>query len=178
MTNELKKTILKFGVLLFLPGTIATYILGITGWYRNENTSWIVYIVLPLQIAILIWGLNETKKQGNNYMKQLWIGTAMSLVAGLLTAAANFLYSQVFFPNYIPELRATVENSLKQAGRTAEELKKGLELFDSFYNPASIAMQSVVSTVLSGLVMSAITAIFIRAKNKPAPVPAKTKKQK
>ncbi len=175
MTTELKKIILKFGIFIFLPGTVVTYVLGITGWYRNESISWLTYVLLPIQIAVFIWGLNETKKLGNNYLRQLWIGAAMSLVAGVLTAIASFLYSQVFFPNYLPELRTVVETSLKEASISAERLQKELQLFDSVYSPTSLAAQSVVGSVISGFVMSAIIAIFIRAKNKP--VTTKTKKQ-
>ena len=42
------------------------FVFGFTGWYRDPRSALLFFLVIPIEIAGLIWGLRQTAREGRN----------------------------------------------------------------------------------------------------------------
>lgn len=163
MNPIMRKTILSAGVTLGLAVAAWTLVMGFSGLYRHPTLNALFFVVVPVQIGILVWALRRTRDAGADYVGQLKAGTLLSVVASPIVFVQSYLFTTVFFPSYFTELRATHEVMLREQGlddaAVAEALGQAAAP-TSFGN----AITGAIATILTGLIVSAIIAIFVRAR--------------
>ena len=130
--------VLGAGILIGVLCSIWTFVMGFTGWYRDPSTVNIFYFVILLEIAGLIWGLRRTAAEGRTYRGQVVAGTMMAVVAGVIIVCSSLIFTTVAFPDYT-------------AGVGAET------------TPMGQAMAGFMGTLVTGIVASAVIAVFVRA---------------
>jgi hypothetical protein len=135
--------ILSAGLLIGLLCGAWTFVMGFTGWYKDPALAngLFISVAMAIEIAGLIWGLRKTAASGRAYGGQILAGTMMAIVAGVIIVASSLLFTTVVFPNYFADTKQASEASA---------------------TPMAQAMSGFMGTLVTGIVASAIIAIFVR----------------
>jgi hypothetical protein len=133
--------ILKAGLLIGLLCAVWMFVFGFAGWYRDQSMTWVFFLVILIQIAGLVWGLRATAREGRTYGGQIVAGAMMSIVAGVIVIGASLVFTMVAFPDALEAIQA------REPAAT----------------PMSQALDGFLGTLVTGIVASAVIAIWIRA---------------
>jgi len=152
------------GVVLGVLVTLWTYFMGITGWYRHPMLLFGFWLVVPVQIAVLVWSLGKTADR-RGYLAQFGLGMAISALGGVIIFFSSLLFTTVAFPRYFQEMRALQEEVLRQAGTSAVESRRILELTARDATPVGQALAALYGTLATGLLASIVIAALARRKD-------------
>jgi hypothetical protein len=156
--------ILSAGLLIGVLCGVWTFVMGVTGWYKNPTMLNLFFLVIVIEIAGLIWGLRKTAAQGRTYSGQVVAGTLMSIVAGLVIICSSLLFTTVAFPDYFNELNASQRALMQQQGKSEAEIAAAIDAAASMQTPIANALAGFIGTFITGVVAAAIIAIWIRAR--------------
>jgi hypothetical protein len=158
--------IVSAGVLIGVLCSACTFVMGFTGWYKDPALSQSLYIpaVMLLEIGGLVWGLRRTAAQGRAYMAQILAGTMMAIVAGVIIVASSLLFTMVVFPNYSTEVEQALRAAMQQQGRSDADIAKAFQASAGAQTPMGQAMAGFLGTLITGIIASAIIAIFVRSR--------------
>jgi hypothetical protein len=161
--------ILNAGLLIGVLCGVWTFVMGMTGWYKDPV---MVNVFLPAVILIeiggLIWGLRQTAAQGRGYQGQVVAGTLMSVIAGVIIIASSLVFTMAAFPNYFNELEAMQRQMLAAQGQSAAAIEEAIEAGKVAATPMANAMAGFIGTLVTGILVSAVAAIWIRDKSPAA----------
>jgi hypothetical protein len=138
--------ILSAGILIGALCAVWTFVMGFTGWYRDPTMAAVFFLVIPIEIGGLIWGLKRTAAEERTYRAQVVAGTLMSVVAGVIIIASSLLFTTVF-PDHLQELEAR--------GSSA--------------TPMGQALDGFIGTLVTGILASAEIAIWVRDTRRKVP---------
>lgn len=161
-------TIVKVGLVMAVLCEAWAFLYGFAGWYKSVATTSLFYCVIVIQIAVLVWGLMQTAREGRGYGGQLGAGTLMSLIASVIIFFGAMLFTSVVFTDYFQVTSALQEQALRAKGLPEADVRNIMAMAAKGQNPIAQGIAGFIGTVLTGLVVSAILAIFIRAKKAPA----------
>ena len=156
--------ILSTGLLVGVLCGACSFVMGFTGWYRDASTAWIFYaLVITIEVLGLIWGLRRTAAEGRNYRAQIVAGTLMAVVAGVIVVAASLLFTMVVFPDYLTQVEAAHQEMLRAQGKSEAEMAEALLTLRETSTPMAQAMSGFVGTLVTGILASAVIAIWSHA---------------
>lgn len=169
--------VLSAGVLIGLVCAAWTFVMGFTGWYKDPTLANVLFISVAMivEIAGLIWGLRKTAAQGRSYGGQILAGTMMAIVAGVIIIAASLLFTTVVFPNYFSDIEQAYRTALQQQGKTDAEIAAAVQASAASATPMAQAMSGFIGTLVTGIVASAIIALFVRRHDRAVAIPAPTR---
>jgi hypothetical protein len=170
----LMNPILSTGVLIGLLCSTWTFVMGFTGWYKNPALANVLFIVVAMAIEVigLIWGLRQTAALGRTYGGQILAGTMMAIVAGVIIIASSLLFTTVVFPGYFADIEQAYRGTLLQQGKTDAEIASAIQASAASATPMAQAMSGFIGTLVTGIVASAIIALFVRRRSESTPIPA------
>jgi hypothetical protein len=147
-----------------LGGLVAvwTFVMGFSGMYRDPVLQAAFFLVVVIQIVVLVVLLRRTGPE-HGYGAQVGLGTLASVVASPIVFGQSMLFTTVVFPTYFADLSASYEASLREAGVPDAEI--GPLVADAAAaagTSVSNALTGAVATIITGVVVSAITAAFVR----------------
>jgi hypothetical protein len=87
----------------------------------------------------------------------------ISCIAGLIIIVASFVFTMVF-PEAVHEIEAASREILRQQGRTDPEISAELSAWAAAQTPLRQAMNGFFGTFTTGVVVSAVVSIWLRAK--------------
>ena len=154
--------ILSAGLLIGLLCSVWIFVMGFTGWYKDPAFANVFFIVIAFEIGGLIWGLRKTASQGRAYGGQILAGAMMAIVAGVIIIASSLVFTTIVFPNSIAEVEQMYRTKLQQQGRSESEITAAIQGTEASRTPMAQAENGFVGTFLTGIVASAVIAIFIR----------------
>ena len=134
--------ILKTGLLIGVACSIWMFIFGFAGWYKDPALANLFFFVVLIELAGLVWGLRQTAAQGKAYRDQIVAGTLMAIIAGVIIVCSSLVFTMVAFPDSLDSFRAT----------------------DPSVTPMSQAMGGFLGTLVTGILASAVIAIWVRRK--------------
>ena len=151
------------GVLIGVLCGAWTFVMGFTGWYKDPALA-VLFLpaVIIIEIAGLYWGLRQTAAQGRAYSGQVVAGAMMSTIAGVIVICSSLLFTMVAFPDYFQELEAMQRQILAQAGQSPAEIETAVLATAS--TPMGQAMSGFIGTLITGIIVSAVIAVWVRAK--------------
>ena len=162
--------ILKGGLVLGLACGSWIFINGFLGWYKDPAMyATFVPIVTVMEIVVLVWALRQTAAQGRTYSGQVVAGTLIALIGGAIIICASMIFSTVLYPNYFEEINAMTREMMTRQGVSDSEITAAMEATRSFQTPFGAALAGFIGTMVTGVIASAIIAIWIRAKGPAAP---------
>ncbi|HCA81539.1 MAG TPA: hypothetical protein DEP53_17545 [Bacteroidetes bacterium] len=153
----------KTGVILGLLVVAWTFIMGVTGWYKDPALLNLFWLVILIQIAVMIWGLKGTSV-GATYGSQVKSGTMMSVIGGVIIFCGSLLFTSIAFPHYFEELRSVGEELLKSQGKTESEVKALLDAQAPMQTSFWQALFGFIGTLVTGVIVSLIAAAFLKGK--------------
>ena len=156
--------ILSAGILIGVLCGLWTFVMGFTGWYKDLVMHRAFFFVILIEIGGLIWGLRKTAAQGRTYLGQIVAGTLMAVVAGVVIICSSLLFTMVAFPDYFTELEAVQRQILQSQGRSAAEIDQTVSASAAMNTPMGQAIGGFIGTLVTGIIASAIIAIFVRRK--------------
>jgi hypothetical protein len=149
------------GLLIGVSVVAWTFVMGFTGWFLDPALLNLFFLVIPIQIALLVFGLRSSAAE-NGYGKQVLSGTVASLLASALIFGGSILFTTVAFPNYFDELRAVHSSMLEKAGKSPEEIRTEVEAMAATQTPLLQALFGAIGTIVTGFVSSLVIAAFAR----------------
>lgn len=155
---------LSAGILIGVLCAVWTFVMGFTGWYKDPQLMAAFFLVIPIEVAGLIWGLRRTAAQGRNYGGQVIAGTLMSVVAGVIIICSSLVFTTMVFPEYFREIEAANRQMLQAAGKSAADIEATIQGNAASATPMGQAMAGFIGTFITGILASAIIAIFVRRK--------------
>lgn len=158
------KQIVLPGVVLGALVVVWTFVMGITGWYRHPTLLHLFWLVIVIEIAVLVWGLRGTARDGRGYGKQVLAGTAMAALSTPLIFGGSLLFTTVAFPRYFEELRQAQEQMLRAQGLPADQIAEALSEAAKTQTALGNALSGAVGTLFTGVLASAVIAVWVRGK--------------
>ncbi|HZY09885.1 MAG TPA: DUF4199 domain-containing protein [Bacteroidota bacterium] len=152
------------GILIGVLCGIWTFVMGFTGWYKDPTLLYAFWLVIPIQIGILIWGLRKVASTGKQYGGLLVAGTLMSVIGGVILIFSSLLFTTVVFPQYFDELRTLGEEMMKLEGKSEAEIAAALEAAAQTNTPIMQALFGCIGTVVTGFLASLIIGAVVRKK--------------
>jgi hypothetical protein len=159
------RPILAAGVILGVLTGGWTFVMGVTGWYKHPTLLNLFWVVIPIEIAVIAWGLRETRKQGRRYWGQVGAGALMAAVAAPLIFLSSILFTTVVYPGYFGELRAMHEQMLRDQKLPEDEIKARVDQAAAGQTSLGNAAAGAIGTIVTGLVTALIAAAFVRSKD-------------
>jgi hypothetical protein len=160
--------ILGAGLLIGVLCGVWTFVMGFTGWYKDPVMMSVFFVVILIEIAGLVWGLRRTAAEGRTYGGQVVAGTMMAVVAGVIIVCSSLLFTMVAFPEYFSELEAAQRELLRSQGKSDAEIAAAIRDSAAAATPMAQAMSGFIGTLITGIVASAVIAIFVRARPEAA----------
>ena len=152
------------GLLIGVLCGVWIFVMGLTGWYKDPAMLNVFFLVIVIQIGGLIWGLRKTAAAGRPYSGQVVAGTMMSLVAGVVIVCASLLFTTVAFPSYFDDVNAVGRQMMAAEGKSESEIAAATAAAAPMQTPLANAMAGLIATFVTGVVASAIIAVWIRAR--------------
>lgn len=157
-------TTLKGGLLIGVLCGLWTFVMGLTGWYKDPVAMLAFYLVIPIQIGVLIVCLRQTAAEGRTYGPQVLAGLLMSFIGGLIIMGTSLLFTTVAYPHYFEELRTAQTQMLVSSGMSEAEAAAQVALTEEFQTPTMQAVFGFIGTLVTGACASLIIAAFVRKK--------------
>jgi hypothetical protein len=155
--------ILSAGVLIGVLCGVWTFVMGFTGWYKDPVLMYAFFMVIPIEIAGLVWGLRKTAARGRNYREQILAGTMMAIVAGVIIMVSSLVFTMLVFPAYFTDLEQVYRTVLQQQGKSEAEITAAIQANAASQTSMRQALDGFIGTLFTGIVASAVIAIFVRA---------------
>lgn len=141
------------------------FINGLLGWYKDPAMyASFVPIVSAIEVGVLVWALRKTAALGRTYSGQVAAGATIALIGGVIIVAASMVFSTVLYPNYFDEINAMMREMAVQAGQSEEQINAAIEATRPMQTPVRAALAGFIGTLITGVVASAVIAIWVRAK--------------
>ena len=153
------------GILIGVLCGVWMFMMGFTGWYKDPAKLDLFFLVIAIEIGGLIWGLRRTADDGRTYIGQVAAGTLISVVAGLVIICSSLLFTTVAFPDYFDEVNALSREMMVKQGKTEAEIQQILAAAAPMQTPLRNALIGFTGTVVSGIIASALIAVWVRARN-------------
>jgi hypothetical protein len=156
--------ILSAGLLIGVLSAVWTYVMGFTGWYKDPAMLNLFFAVILIEIGGLLWGLRKTAAAGRGYGGQVIAGTLMATIAGVIVILSSLSFTMLAFPDYFRELEAMQRDLLAKQGMGQGAIDDAVKASAIAATPMANAMAGFIGTLITGIIASAIIAIFVRAK--------------
>jgi hypothetical protein len=159
--------ILRAGTIIGILCAAWTFVMGFTGWYKDPVMLRAFFLVIAIEIGGLVWGLRRTAAEGRTYGAQIVAGALIATVAGAIIIVSSLAFTMVVFPDYFDQLEAAQRQMLAAEGRSADEIERAVESARTSSTPMAQAMAGFIGTFVTGVLASAIIAIWVRARPSP-----------
>jgi hypothetical protein len=137
--------------------------MGFTGWYKDPVMLNVFFLVIVFEVALLLWALKQTAPFAS-YGGQVVNGLVFSLVAGAIIVCSSLVFTTSSFPHYFEEIRAVQARTLAAQGVSKPDIDLQLAAAAAMQTPAMNALSGFVGTLVTGVLVSAVAAIFWRKK--------------
>jgi hypothetical protein len=141
------------------------FVNGFAGLYKNPGTAWVFPVVATvIEIFVVVWGLRKTAQLGKRYGGQVLAGLMIAVVGAVLILGFSLLWGTVFTD--AGEVTAAMQADVwADAGWSEARIEETLASTEFTRTSLFQAILGSIATIVTGLVISLIAAIFIRQKD-------------
>jgi hypothetical protein len=157
--------ILSTGIVIGVLCSLWTLVMGYSGLYKDPSLANLFFLVIPIEVGCLVWGLRSTARQGRTYGGQILAGTMMAIVGGVIIIGTSLLFTTVLFPHYSQDLEQMYRATLARQGKSDSEIAAAIQGNAASWTPMAQAMSGFIGTLITGIVSSAAIAAFVRRKS-------------
>lgn len=166
------KSTLTMGLYLAIALILVSVIFYVTG---NTFSKVAQYLSYPIMIGGIILGqLSYKKALGGTltYGQAVGAGVLTMVFASFISGIYNYLLFSVIDPSLQEQMRIFTEEQIIKQGKVPEEqLEMAVNMAAKFQTPVMMFVMAIVGGAFIGLIISLISAIFIK-KNPSDEVPA------
>jgi len=165
------KSSLLTGVYLAIVLILVSVVFYVTGNPFSKIASYLSY---PIMIAGIVWGQISYKKALNGtltYGQAVGAGVLTLVFASVITGIYTYVLYKFIDPSLQEQLRIFTEQEIVKQGKVPEEqIEMAVNIAAKFQKPEALLAMAVVGGAFIGLIISLISAIFIK-KNPEEEVP-------
>lgn len=157
---------LKYGVLGAVVAMVYSTILNVSGLGQN---TWLASASYIFMIVAIFLGMKEFREKNQgfiSYGEGLGLGSLLSAVLGVLSAAFNLFYIQFIDNSVLGQGLDRIREDMERQGKDDAQIEQALEVTQKLMSPGIMFVSVVVVTLISGFVISLIVAAILR-KEKP-----------
>ena len=166
------QSIVKAGLVLGLAVEVWTFLTLALGWHKDPMTLMLFYVVIVIQAGVLYWGLRMTAAEGRPYGGQVVAGILISGIGAVIIFIGSFILTSYVFPDYFMELEQGLRTMLLAQGLPEADIQAQIDAMAGSNTPLMNAVNGVIGTVISGLILSLIIGAFVKAKSVETPAEA------
>jgi CDP-diglyceride synthetase len=156
-------SVIKASVALAVLVTIISVIFTAAGLHKSAIIFAMPLVFVVLNLGCIFWALSSNAA-ANGYGKQLLNAAVFGVIAGVLIFGSSMLQSKVIFPDSTEETKTAMIEFLEDRGLPEEQLQDQVDKIEAS-TPEKGALQGLIGTFLTSLVVGAIVAIFKRKKS-------------
>lgn len=166
------KSSFMWGVYIAIVLILVSVVFYVTGNPFSKVGNYVNYPVWIAGIVLAQLGYRKMLDGYVTYGQAVGMGVLAALFGSIIMGIYVYLLYTVIDPSLQEQLRLFTEQQIIEQGSVPEgQMEMVLEMSTKFQKPAILAGMSVVMNTLLGLVISLITAIFVK-KNVDNEVPA------
>ena len=154
----------KAGIVLGLAAEVWTILTLALGLHQNPMTLLVFYLVILIQAGVLYWGLRMTAAQGKTYGGQVVSGLIISAIGAAIIFVGSIIITSYIFPNYFMEVEEGLRTFLQSQGLPEADIQMQIDSMASSNTPLQNAINGVIGTLVTGLILSLIIGAFVKAK--------------
>jgi len=159
------KPIVNAGVVLGGAVVVWQLVHGFAGLYRNPSMGWVFPVVATLiEIGVLVWGLRQTAELGRGYGGQVGAGVLMALIGGVIILVGGWIEGTFIFTDMAEVIAGMQADQYADMGMDAEKIDQMIAATAFARTPIFGAFMGFIATIVTGLVISLIAAIWVRNK--------------
>lgn len=152
---------------LLIGGLCGAWLLitGFTGWYKDPTMYQLfIPVVSILEIVVLVWALRKTAAQGRTYSGQVVAGTLMAVIGGICIFCISLFVTSVIAPTFFDDVNAMSREIMRGQGQTEEQINTAIAASAPWQTHTMSALAGFIGSVTTGIVVSAVLAIWVRAR--------------
>lgn len=155
-----------WGFITALATMIVTTIYYATDNMFAQSATWVSLIVYIAGIVLATLSYKKSIDQNTPfpYGKALGLGVSTMFYASLILALFYFILYKIIDPGLIDKMITFTENKLLEKGISEDMIDQQIEMQRKFMTPAILSLSQIFSVVLTGLIISLITSIFLSKK--------------
>ncbi|MCK7589962.1 DUF4199 domain-containing protein [Subsaxibacter sp. CAU 1640] len=166
------KFIINYGVILGIVSILISVVMYVTNLYIEK--SWIAgTLSFIAMVAILIYGINEFKKNNAGFLslgQAIKLGIGMALVAGIIGVVYNLIFVNFIEPDFMEQMMQMQFDKMVEdnPNMTQEQLEMSMEMGRKFSSPWITSAISIVGSLFLGLIISLIGGLIMKKENNHA----------
>lgn len=157
------KSAMTYGIYYAIVSIILTAIIYAGGLMTSPAVT---YISIGVMVIVMIFlQLHYRKSLGGfvTYGQSLAIAVASMFFASILIAVFTYILYKFIDPGLIEQMKLMTEEKLVEQGKLSQEqIDAAMAFSGKFQTPGLISLMQLINLPLTGLIIGAITSIFIK----------------
>jgi hypothetical protein len=164
---------LGYSVIISLAVIVLSLILFLLNLDKGNGMEWLPYLVLFGGIWLAQYNYRNKYLGGYiSYGKAFSTGMMISIFIAIIMGIYTFVFFKYINPGAMDEAMAIAEQKMMDRGATDLEIEQGMAIARKFAGVGMFTFTAIFSYFLSGVVISLITAIFVKRENAGIDQPA------
>lgn len=152
---------IRWGVILGGAVAVLSLAFGLFGWHRTYQMAFVfLAIAILINVVTVVLCLRE-RSSSDGWLAQVRSGLVVGLVGSVIIFVASWLVTAVVFPEYFQEMAEGYRETYVNMGLSADEVAD-LVTATAATSPVRSAVDGVVGTVATSLVVAAIAGVWLR----------------
>lgn len=162
------KANLNSGLILGLIGVAYSLVMYFLDLTLNRNQGYFLLVILIIALYILLKSYRDNYLHGYiTYGQAVGAGVVIFLYYAIITAIFVYILYTLIDPGLIAKQLANTEEMLEKRGMTQEALDAAMNIQKKIIKPGIMAPFSILGSMVTGVIMSLIVAIFVRKEGNP-----------
>ncbi len=161
--GENMKGPIRWGVILGGGVAVLSFIFGLAGWHRTFEMSFVFLAIAILLNAVTVVLCLRDRASSDAWLGQVKNGLVVGLVASVIIFFASWLVTGAIFPDYFAEMAEGYRQAYANMGLSEGEVDD-LVAATANTSPVKSALDGVVGTMVTSLVVAAIAGVWLRKK--------------
>jgi hypothetical protein len=154
---------LGYGVIIALAIIVFDLILFLLNLSQNSALKWITYLILLAGIVLAQFNYRNKYLGGYiDYGKAFKLGMLTSLFLAIIMGIYTYIFLQYIDPGAMEEGMALAEQQMMDRGMSDAEIEQGMAIARKFSGVGMATFSAVLLNFIVGMVISLITAIFVK----------------
>jgi hypothetical protein len=130
--------------------------------------SQVAAYILPLALISLVLFLYRKEYRGGymSYSQSLGMGTLIMVVAGIISAVYMYIFIKYIDPDFVKVIIQMQEDKMLAKGMDEATIEQAMSFTEKFKSAGFMAFSGFFSSVIMGVIISAIVSIFLKKENK------------
>lgn len=157
------KGAIQWGVILGVAVAVLTFVSAVLGWHRRYEMSFVfLAIAITLNVAAVVLCLRAGASEAS-WGSQVTKGAVLGLAASGIVFLSSWLVTTVVFPDYFSEMATGYRQAYIDMGLSDAEVAD-LVAATAGASPVRSALEGVVGTLVTSLIVAAVAGIWFRKK--------------